>query len=182
MNDENLEQKRNEEGYGIECVAVGGVRWNQTGPVLVDYSREFDYLEARIKWPHDCILIDDHGTRKPIDYFKKAFPMSFLRNIVLHTNRFLQYGVPISESEMLTWLGIRIGMTLECGKGGWESFFQTTAPGFTRPGNYTERTGMKKIRFKSILDALHLDTPQEVTNQPVINQNKTFYSNINISF
>jgi hypothetical protein len=92
--------------------------------------------------------------------------------ILQHTNGYIaanRLGLPVTSTEMLAWMGIRLGMTLERSRGTVEDFWSTEAPGFLRPGDYYQRTGMTLGRYRVISRAFHLATPQAPSSQEVRN-------------
>jgi hypothetical protein len=160
------EEKKGEDGDFID---VGGVRWNKTGDVLVDASIDHN-PSPRIKWPRTLDQPIHEEVKIPLEYFKKSFPFNFIGEIMLHTNRLLTGNLklgPMSRMEFMSWMGIRLGMSLERERGDIDAFFSTESRYFIRPGNYEKRTGMSAHRFKAILRCLHFDTPTAPTSDEV---------------
>ena len=110
----------------------------------------------------------DISNRGPYDYFRLMFPFTFLTSsIVVSTNTILgRLHEPITDiGEMLKFFGIRLQAAYERSRGDFLDNWSTSCPSdeATRPGNYAERFGMSRDRFKLLNSCFRLDHYNEQT-------------------
>ena len=123
-------------------------------------TEEYPSFRGHFLWQNMHHL--DVSNRMPYDYFRLMFPFPFLNsNIVVSTNMILgMLHEPTTDiGEMLKFFGIRLQAAYERNRGDFLDNWSTSCPSdeATRPGNYAERFGMSRDRFKLLSSCFRLD-------------------------
>ena len=141
-----------------------GHRWYDNGEIHED--RGLLNRRTRLLWPGMVNLVGDPlPIRTELDYFRLFYPMH-LNNITLQkTNAKLDptgLKAPLTESELLTYYGIRLNMTLDRKRLDIVEYWEEEArPGSTfTPPDYG-RFGMTRHRFQAISRALRFSDYDE---------------------
>ncbi len=88
------------------------------------------------KYKHHGGILDDPKQKTLFGCFKTAFPMTFLDSIERYTNQYIEsnrLGGPVTKRELLWWMGIRLGMTLERSHGSVENYWDEEGTKFLLP-------------------------------------------------
>jgi hypothetical protein len=147
---------------------------------------------CKVNW-NGTELQKDVKDRTPLDYFKKAFPISYLDNIEEYTNEGLKAiyqnlnPTLLASGELLHVLGIRLAMTLDPKKGGldihWDPYDEDTV-GVILGGNFKQRFITSKSRFTKIFQAFQLENKENIKRNVTADpwaELRPFYNAVNVA-
>ena len=148
---------------------------------------------CKVNW-NGTELQKDVKDRKPLDYFMKAFPFSYLDNITTYTNEGLdainknRNPKYLADGELLHILGIRLAMTLDPKKGGldihWDPYNEDIE-GVILGGNFNKRFKTSKSRFQKVFQAFSLEDKSKIKrhiNADPWAELRAFYDAVNTAF
>lgn len=140
-----------------------GHEWFDNGEV--SYDRGLSNRRTRLVWPGNVNLVGDAlAERTELDYFRLFYPMQLNHVTLLQTNAKLDPTgrKAIDESELLTYYGLRLNMTLDRRKLEVPEYWEDISrPGSTFiPPDYG-RFGMTRHRFQAISRCLRFSNYDE---------------------
>ena len=127
---------------------------------------------TQIRWPN--------STNKPfkektsLDYFILSYPSDSWTKSIHATNNMINEKYPESEhttlGEIITYLGLRLGMCMDPIRGGYEAYWNTPDRNTSRqimlPRDFGTRFGMTKNRFELLTTCFQLDFEEPIINNP----------------
>lgn len=156
-----------EEDVDLLDVKFGGrngfiQKWNQVENVVIDNDLGVYIRSAKLQWGKLYGSVIPDGIKPFISYFKLMFPWQELNNIVGFTNDYIalsRRGSPITKGNFITFLGIRLAMSLDRSIGGVEAYFTSKHEEETifQPPDYHNRFKMSLKEFQKIDQCFRLD-------------------------
>lgn len=141
-----------------------GHRWYENGEVSED--RGLLNRRTRLIWPGNVNLLGDPLPVRPeLDYFRLFYPMHLNHDTLEMTNAKMDptgQRMKLTEDELLTYLGIRLNMTLDRKRLDIREYWEDEIrPGSTfTPPDYG-RFGMTRHRFQLISRSLRFSEYDE---------------------
>ena len=118
----------------------------------------------RVRWtPAEQVYNEVHESIG-LKYLMKFFPSNLWESIVAGTNArlaFRKYKDFISKTDIVVFLGLQLIRVVERSHGTFDDLFSPTIKGWgpIRGGDYTNRFGVDKNKFKRIMDNFRLRVP-----------------------
>lgn len=146
-------------------------RWFPVPSDGVQYNMATTYCEAcevdqypRLRWTSEEQVYNEVHESTGLKYLMKFFPSKLWNSIVAGTNArlaFRKYKDFVTKTDIVVFLGIQLVRVVERSHGTFDDLFSPTIKGWgpIRGGDYTNRFGVEKNKFKRIMDNFRLRVP-----------------------